>query len=105
MEDLNIQYTDALSITPVETELLETVTTDYKDLKKEELIKIIESKDIAYDNLAAQLDREKEANKLALENMDAHYKGHIRNLDALIKFHEDQLNLIKNIVVIGKRGE
>lgn len=105
MEDLNIKYVDAESITPVAVDLLETTTTDYKDLKKEELIKIIESKDVAYDNLATQLDREKETNKLALENMDKHYKEHIRNLDALIKFHEDQLNLIKSIVVIGKRGE
>ena len=79
---------------------LEIESVDYKTLTKEELIKVIEDKDKAYENLKHNFDMMVDQKDKQLKDTADYYAMRINEVDSLLEYHKRKLKLINDIVNI-----
>lgn len=79
---------------------LEIESVDYKTLTKEELIKVIEDKDKAYENLKHNFDMMVDQKDKQLKDTADYYSMRINEIDSLLEYHKRKLKLINDIVNI-----
>ena len=76
-----------------ESETLEVPKVAYEDLKKDELIKVLESKDKSLEHYELlQEENKKEVNR-------------IKELQSIIAYYERKLNVLKDIITMENGGE
>lgn len=79
-------------------ESIEIEKTNYKDFTKDELIRIIEDKDKAYENLKTVMEAQEEKSKMTLENYAEACNEQVKNLKKILSYYENKLNVIKDIL-------
>lgn len=79
---------------------LEIESVDYKTLTKEELIKVIEDKDKAYENLKHNFDMMVNQKDKQLKDTADYYAMRVHEVDSLLEYHKRKLKLINDIVNI-----
>lgn len=79
---------------------LEIESVDYKTLTKEELIKVIEDKDKAYENLKHNFDMMIDQKDKQLKDTADYYSMRVNEIDSLLEYHKRKLKLINDIVNI-----
>ena len=71
---------------------------NYNELTKEELVQIIKSKDTAYDNLKVILDKTKEDSDNLVKEITEDYKKKFDSISKVVKYYQNKLNVIKNVI-------
>ena len=79
---------------------LEIESVDYKTLTKEELIKVIEDKDKAYENLKHNFDIMVDQKDKQLKDTADYYAMRVNEVNSLLEYHKRKLKLINDIVNI-----
>lgn len=79
---------------------LEIESVDYKTLTKEELIKVIEDKDKAYENLKHNFDMMVDQKDKQLKDTADYYTMRVNEVNSLLEYHKRKLKLINDIVNI-----
>lgn len=79
---------------------LEIESVDYKTLTKEELIKVIEDKDKAYENLKHNFDMMVDQKDKQLKDTADYYAMRVNEVNSLLEYHKRKLKLINDIVNI-----
>ena len=84
-----------------EEETLEVPKVAYEDLKKDELIKVLEHKDKSLEHYEAL----QEENKKEVNRMNEYYVNRIKELQSIIAYYERKLNILKDIITMENGGE
>lgn len=84
-----------------EEETLEVPKVAYEDLKKDELIKVLESKDKSLEHYETL----QEENKKEVNRMNEYYVNRIKELQSIIAYYERKLNVLKDIITMENGGE
>lgn len=84
-----------------EEETLEVPKVAYEDLKKDELIKVLESKDKSLEHYELL----QEENKKEVNRMNEYYVNRIKELQSIIAYYERKLNVLKDIITMENGGE
>ena len=90
---------------PVETaEALELEAVDYNNLKKEELIAMLEDRDKLLAHYEEKIASNEEAYKKEMTNQTEYYGKKFKELHNLIAYHERKIKLIGDLVNIETGG-
>ena len=87
IEDMHAEHT---------SNTLDADKVAYTELTKEELIKVLESKDKSLDNYSHM----GEQHKKELDNMNEYYVARIKELNSIISYYERTLNVLKDIITL-----
>ena len=84
-----------------EVDTLAVPRVAYEDLKKDELIKVLESKDKSLEHYELL----QEENKKEINRMNYYYVNRIKELQSIIAYYERKLNVLKDIITMENGGE
>lgn len=87
------------------SDVIEVEKTDYTNFSKEDLIKIIESKDNACENYMTVIETNEKKYDMTIKNLNDTYEKHVKDLNSLIKYYERKLKLISDLINIETGGE
>lgn len=83
---------------------IETESINYKDCTKEQLIEIIHSKDVAFENLQTTMKNNEEKNQNTIDNICAECDAQVKRYQDILGYYDRKINLIKDILKL-ERGE
>lgn len=83
---------------------MEATPVDYNDLKKEELIKVLEYNKKTFENYEHTINELKDGHSKEINEINEYYKKRITELNSIISYYERKLKLINDIVNI-ERGD
>ena len=81
---------------------MEAIPADYNDLKKEELIKVLEYNKKTFENYEHTINELKEGHAKEVNEINEYYKKRITELNSIISYYERKLKLINDIVNIER---
>lgn len=83
---------------------MEATPANYNDLKKEELIKVLEYNKKTFENYEHKINELKDGHSKEINEINEYYKKRITELNSIISYYERKLKLINDIVNI-ERGD
>lgn len=86
-------------------EKLEVKPVDYKSLTKEQLEKIVESKDVVINNYEHKMEEITATHKQEIDNMNNYYKQRLTESNSLVGYYERKMKILKDIITIETGGE
>ena len=108
----NIEEVKLTEVSPVDlektedtAERIEIEAVDYKDLNKEQLVQLLESKDKTIDNYATTKADIEKAHTDELTDLNNYYAKKIQELNSLIKYYERKCNILRDVLNIEAGDE
>lgn len=92
----------AIENTAVDENKMEVTPANYNDLKKEELIKVLEYNKKTFENYEHTINELKEGHSKEINEINEYYKKRITELNSIISYYERKLKLINDIVNIER---
>ena len=81
---------------------MEATPANYNDLKKEELIKVLEYTQKPFEKYEVTINELKEGHAKEVNEINEYYKKRITELNSIISYYERKLKLINDIVNIER---
>lgn len=104
MELENVQMLDAVE-TNKENELATESVVDFNTLTKDELLKVLDQKQVSIKNYMQHVENTEASYKIEIENLTKFYEEQIKKLRNILEYYERKFKLIMEIINIEKGGE
>ena len=104
MELENVQMLDAVEENK-ENELTTESVVDFSTLTKDELLKVLDQKQVSIKNYMQHVENTEASYKIEIENLTKFYEEQIKKLRNILEYYERKFKLIMEIINIEKGGE
>ena len=88
-----------------ENELATEAVVDFNTLTKDELLKVLDQKQVSIKNYMQHVENTEASYKIEIENLTKFYEEQIKKLRNILEYYERKFKLIMEIINIEKGGE